>query len=268
MKTTGSPVVAYHDRIAARYDTIYSGPYWDFYRAVTWETWKPYLPRDAAARVIDLGCGTGQWGLRMAKSGYPVTLLDISPRMLEVARAKAEEDGLLHKVEFVRADLCDLSSLPTHSYAFAAAEGDPICHASDPARAIKEIRRILSPGGLLAASVDNVCAGVDYYVEKGDLAGLEKFLRTGETTWLAERPEERYPIRMFTPETLRKVLARSGFEILSLRGKTVLPLRKHPQLLSDRRDFDRLLRLEIQMNKIEAYWGRASHLQVIAKSRG
>ncbi|MBI2191278.1 MAG: methyltransferase domain-containing protein [Planctomycetes bacterium] len=267
-RSSSEPVVAYHDRIAARYDEIYSGPYWEFYRAVTWESWKGLLPRDLSSRALDLGCGTGFWGLRLAKSGYRVTLLDISPKMLDVARRKAEEAGLLARVDFVQADLCDLSELPDARYAFAVAEGDPLSYAADPARAAREVARLLIPGGILAASVDHLCAGLDFYVEKGDLAGLERFARDGVASWLAERPEERYPIRMFTSEGLRQMLERAGFEVLWVRGKTVLPLRKHPDLLSDPKNRDRLLRLELGLGRMEACLGRASHLQVAARKKG
>jgi hypothetical protein len=59
----------YHDRVARQYDSIYDDPYWEFHDELTWRLIKPFLPRDAAARCADLGCGTGKWGLRLLKSG-------------------------------------------------------------------------------------------------------------------------------------------------------------------------------------------------------
>jgi SAM-dependent methyltransferase len=234
---THDAAISFHDRIASRYDDIYAGPYWDFFRAVSWKIWKGCLPRNANARVADLGCGTGNWGLKLAKSGYRVTFLDIAAGMLDVARRKAvgatpaqmmagrHASPLLDRAEFVQADLVDLSAIPAGAFEFAVAEGDPISHASDPARALSEIRRILSPGGILAASVDNACAAPDFFLADGDIDGLKRFLKRGETEWLAHRREERYPIRMFT------------------------------------------LALEMRINGEEAYLGRASHLVVVARKR-
>ncbi|MDP6507304.1 MAG: methyltransferase domain-containing protein, partial [Planctomycetota bacterium] len=241
-------VIAYHNRVAPKYDQIYSTKGWEFYRAVTWEIIRPHLPKDANANVIDLGCGTGEWGLRLAKSGYRTVLLDISPKMLEVARRKAEELGVTERVEFVQSDICRMEKVGDEEFDFAVAEGDPICHASDPPAALKEIRRILKPGAILCASIDNACAGYEHFIEKGDLAGLEKFVRSGKTEWLAQRREERFEIRMFTPDQFSKLLKRTGFEVLSVRGKTALPLRKNPDLLSDKRSFQKLLKLEMELN--------------------
>lgn len=51
------------------------------------------------ARILDAGAGTGAIALLLAESGYPVTALDLSERMLERARDKAAERGL--EIDFV-----------------------------------------------------------------------------------------------------------------------------------------------------------------------
>ena len=44
--------------------------------------------------VLDLGCGTGKMTLELAKRGYDMTGVDISPEMLDIARTYGEEDKL------------------------------------------------------------------------------------------------------------------------------------------------------------------------------
>jgi hypothetical protein len=83
--------------------------------------------------------------------------------------------------------------------------------------------------------------------------------------WLAERQEERFPVHMYSPDEARLLIKKAGLELLALRGKTVLPVRKHADLLSERQQFQRLLKLELKLNKNESWMGRASHLQVVAK---
>ena len=68
--TVRDPNRRYHDRIAARYDQIYDTPYWRFYRDVSWRHTKRWLPTQRPASAVDLGCGTGWFGRRLAKSGF------------------------------------------------------------------------------------------------------------------------------------------------------------------------------------------------------
>ena len=88
MRRDRSAVEKYHDRIAAFYDAIYKNdPYWQMVCEISWRHIKRFLPADLSTRCLDIGCGTGQWGLRLLKSGYEVDFLDISQKMLdEVAK--------------------------------------------------------------------------------------------------------------------------------------------------------------------------------------
>ncbi len=142
-KSKRSAVQRYHDRVAPRYDHSYDDAFWRWHDALTWDYLKPHLPRDAGAEVIDLGCGTGKWAARLIKSGYAVTCVDISLRMLDQARAKCASGTQPDRTTFVQADLCDLSALPAGRFALAVAFGDPIGCTESPARAMKQIRRVL-----------------------------------------------------------------------------------------------------------------------------
>lgn len=262
----------FHDRIAARYDEIYSDkdPYWRFYRDLTWRHLKSFLPREAGARVLDLGCGTGEWGIRLLKSGFKTSFVDLSDGMVEAARRRAAQEAPRGEAKFFRADLVDLSPLrqapeEEGSYAFATAQGDPLSLCADPGRALREIARLLRPGAFLVASVDNRCAGYSYYLERADLEGLESFHRDGKTAWLTRKQEERFPTHTFFPQELRSLLQRSGFEPVHLIGKTILPVRKHPKLIEDPSLYRRLLRMEEELHAQEACLGLASHLQIAAK---
>lgn len=257
----------FHDRVAARYDDIYKGPRWELWYEISWTAMKPFIPADLRAPIVDLGCGTGKYGLRLAKSGYTVTLSDLSHGMLEVARQKADAMGVSDRVSFLKADVCDLSALPREHFALAIAQGDVISFAAHPERALKEIRKILRPGGALIASVDQTLAAIDHYAEKSDLAGLEKLLKRGEMEWLAREEAERFPVRTVTAEELRKMLGAAGFDVLDLFAKTVLPLKKLEPLLEDEQARDRILALEKRLCRIPSALGRASHLQVAAKKR-
>jgi SAM-dependent methyltransferase len=57
---------------------------------------------DGAARIADLGCGTGTLSVLLAASGHTVTGVDFSSRMVAAARSKAEATGV--DAEFVVGD--------------------------------------------------------------------------------------------------------------------------------------------------------------------
>lgn len=60
----------------------------------------------AGKRVLDLGCGTGNVAIPLAKKGYQVTALDLSPEMLDLAEHKAREAGV--KITFTCQDMREL----------------------------------------------------------------------------------------------------------------------------------------------------------------
>ena len=258
----------YHDRVARRYDASYEDEYWQWHDALTWDYLKPYLPTDQSIPVLDLGCGTGKWAARLLKSGYTVTCVDISAAMLAQARAKIEEMGPAARAEFHQADLCDLSGLPAESYALALALGEPIGCTASPPRALKEVRRRLQPEGILVATLDNRLAAIDYYLQSGEVDGLAGFLKTGRTHWLTKSQDERFDIHTYTPEQAARLFDQAGFEVLSVIGKTVLPMRNYRPLLADATDRRRWMDLEKSLSRHADAVGRAAHLQIAARVRG
>src|SRR5437764_11595458 len=100
----------YHDRVARQYDSIYDDPYWHFHDELTWRAIKPHVPRDQSAQCLDLGCGTGKWGLKLLKSGLATTFVDNAAAMIEQTRRKVEEMGeaKAKKATLLVADIVDL----------------------------------------------------------------------------------------------------------------------------------------------------------------
>jgi demethylmenaquinone methyltransferase / 2-methoxy-6-polyprenyl-1,4-benzoquinol methylase len=92
--------------------------------------------------VLDAACGTGDLAIADRKAGaVKVTGLDFSERMLERARRKAPLDWVQG----------DLLALPFADGSFdAATVGFGVRNVADLERAVRELRRVLRPGGRLA----------------------------------------------------------------------------------------------------------------------
>ena len=105
-------------------------------------------------RVLDVATGTGIVACRIAATGAKVTGLDPAPAMLEQARKRAAAEGV--GVTWVERSA---ESLPFAAKAFDLV----ICqhglqHVGDRAAAVKEMRRVVAPGG---RAVIACWAGVD-----------------------------------------------------------------------------------------------------------
>lgn len=259
----------YHDRVARQYDSMYEDPFWEFHDRRTWELIKPYLPRDAHAPCADLGCGTGKWGMKLLKSGFGVTFVDHAAAMVGQAQAKVAEagNGPAKRATFIVADIVEMPAVPSEAFDLILALGDPLSICSDPQRAVREMHRIARPGACVAATADNKLAAIDHYVERGNLEALEEFLQTGRTNWLTADERERFDLTTFTPASLRKLFERGGWEVVSLVGKTILPVRQNKQLFAAPDAMRRLLKMEDDAAKDPASAGRAGHLQIVARKK-
>jgi ubiquinone/menaquinone biosynthesis C-methylase UbiE len=253
--------------VAHLYDDSYRDAYWQWHDALTWDYLKPHLPRDMNGLVLDLGCGTGKWALKLLKSGFKVVCVDISAKMLDEARRNIQEAGLAARAEFVQADLCDLACLSGRDAALAVAFGEAIGCTASPLDALKQIRRTLGASGMLVATFDNRLAAIDYYLSSGDPEKLVRFLRDGRTHWLTKDAAERFEITTYGPTELCKLVEAAGFHVVDLVGKTVLPMRQHRAILEDSAHRRVLARLEKELSRDPGAIGRAAHLQVACRVR-
>jgi demethylmenaquinone methyltransferase / 2-methoxy-6-polyprenyl-1,4-benzoquinol methylase len=92
-------------------------------------------------RVLDACCGTGDLAIAARREGGDVTGVDFSGRMLERARRKAPE------IEWVQGDVL---ALPFPDASFdAATVGFGVRNVADLEEGLRELRRVLRPGGKL-----------------------------------------------------------------------------------------------------------------------
>jgi ubiquinone/menaquinone biosynthesis C-methylase UbiE len=117
--------------------------------AVNQHTIARYLP--TAATVLDIGGGPGRYTIWLAEQGHRVTLADLSPALLEIARREVATAGVEDHIDaIIEADARDLSRWADGTFDAVLALG-PFYHLPEPhdrERAAAELARVLRPGGL------------------------------------------------------------------------------------------------------------------------
>jgi len=133
------PVVTEYARAAAGYDEK-----WAFYVDATTRETLRRMPMTGTARVLDVGCGTGELLMRL-RAKYPEAMLaglDPVEEMLTVARDK------LSGREDLRVGYAD--SLPWRSGSFDVVVSCNMFHyITHPVEALQEMARTVRPGGSL-----------------------------------------------------------------------------------------------------------------------
>lgn len=98
---------------------------------------------DGVKTVFDGGAGCGRFSILLAKHGCEVTHFDISQPMIDKAKERAEKEGVLDKITFVRGALEDLSDFSDRSFDMVISFDAPISYTyPNQEKVIGELTRI------------------------------------------------------------------------------------------------------------------------------
>lgn len=186
-----NPSSKFWDRIADRYSKKPVADEASYQKKL--EVTRTYLRPDM--EVLEFGCGTGSTAITHSPYVKHIRAIDISSKMLEIARGKAVLGGI-ENVTFEQATIEDVS-VPDHSLDVVL--GLSILHLLDnKEEAIAKVHRMLKPGGVFVTST--ACLGDTMKFFKviapvGTLLGLMPLLK------------------VFTTDELVASLTAAGFEI-------------------------------------------------------
>ena len=225
-----------YDLLAPFYDAINEdidyGKWADFIEAV--------FKREMSAPpdlVLDLGCGTGKMTLELARRGYDMTGIDISPEMLDIAHTAAENEKL--DILWLCQDMREFELYGTVDAAVCCL--DCINHLQteqDLDECLSLVHNYLVPDGIFIFDIngrykfENVYADRTYAMEEdGGFCVWENYYDPDSRlcdfyiTLFKENPDGRYERydetqseRMYTLADVRAALERAGMEFLYAFG--------------------------------------------------
>ena len=100
--------MAIFDKEAINYDSWYTSKMGDFVDKVETELAMSLFKIEPGMKILDVGCGTGNFSIKLAEQGCRVVAIDQSKEMLENAIKKSEKKGL--DIEFYCMDVYDMKS--------------------------------------------------------------------------------------------------------------------------------------------------------------
>jgi ubiquinone/menaquinone biosynthesis C-methylase UbiE len=98
--------MAIFDEFATSYDAWYTEKMGMFVDKVETELAFHMIKMEEGMKILDVGCGTGNFSVKLAKMGCRVTGIDVSDEMLSIARNKAKDQNL--NIDFQKMDVYDL----------------------------------------------------------------------------------------------------------------------------------------------------------------
>lgn len=141
----------------------------DWYQRIEYEVTLHFIHKYLSAedRIIDIGAGPGRYAIHFMERQHPITLVDLSPALLEKAYQEIEKRQLTSHLagRYVR-NAIDLSRIASDSYDVTLLLG-PLYHLTkheDRKKAVQEALRVTKPGGyIFSATITRFCSLRDVF---------------------------------------------------------------------------------------------------------
>ena len=178
------------------------------------------LPKNGL--ILDAGGGPGRYTIELAKQGYDVVLLDITPANLELAKKQIKKEKLQNRVkEILAGSIVNLSRFADNSFDAVICLGGPLSHVlskKDKQKAISELTRVAKKGAPIFVSVMGrlglFTSALKLFPDEIDHPRFRKYRDTG--TYLGNFGFT--ACHFFLPEELQKEFNHKNIKIINMVG--------------------------------------------------
>ena len=206
-------------------------PYHKLEFDTTLHFFKKYLPKKGL--ILDAGGGPGRYTIELAKLGYNVVLLDLTPELLRIAKRKIKKEKVQNKVkQIIQGSIDNLSMFEDNTFDAVICLGGTLSHLVNKAKrekAIDELIRVTKKNAPFFISVIGRLA-----VLVGELVRFPKEIEIKEVFQRIRDSGDYFggygfaPCHLYLPEELEKSLKKRKIKVLQMVGLEGLAT-YHPQ---------------------------------------
>lgn len=181
--------------------------YWDYNDIKTWAIIQEHLSKTETRKVLDVGCGAGAWGLRIAHvlPDAEVTGVDFSNGQIRRACSLKERHNFDHRVKFRVADAVNLP-FSDNEFDVSICLHDVLNHIPDYREAVSEIARVTSK--LIIASVHGLYGPPTFFSQSKE--SVTDYKKDGHVVWFKDKDGNEHEVyfRRFTSSELIEAFER------------------------------------------------------------
>jgi ubiquinone/menaquinone biosynthesis C-methylase UbiE len=234
-----------------------------------------YLPKRGL--VLDAGGGTGTYAIQLAKKGYDLVLLDLTPELLAIARKQIQKANLLGRIKMItEGTISDLSQFPEATFDAVMCLGGALNHIVDVRQrneAVAELARVakkdspifisvISRLGLMASILVNTPNEIQdcrHHLENGDY--IPRILPRSKVTGFTAA-------HWFLPEELTRLCERHRVQVLevaALEGLSSLHNKEVNRIAKDKRKWNAWIDIMLRTCNHPSIVGSSEHFLVVGR---